>query len=165
MEERLAEALGYHVQDSVNQALINAFKAFAQPLRRFGQRELRGRPLLDAGSKPDQLSDLGELFISSKHFGGAAGGKARGQRERKAGRSQLRSVGRVTPFVGSPSPRHTQCLSTWVSCLWVKYHVECPNKIGVSTQEGASGEKGGKLNCQKSEVTLAKKLEYLYPFQ
>ncbi|KAJ1129682.1 hypothetical protein NDU88_008048 [Pleurodeles waltl] len=59
MEERLVEALGYHVQDSVNQALINTLKPFAQPLRCFGQWELRGRPLLDAGSKPDQLSDLG----------------------------------------------------------------------------------------------------------
>ncbi|KAJ1205843.1 hypothetical protein NDU88_001268 [Pleurodeles waltl] len=59
MEERLAQALGYHIQDSVNQVLINALKPFAQPLRRFGQRELRGRPLLDAGLKPDQLSDLG----------------------------------------------------------------------------------------------------------
>ncbi|KAJ1196676.1 hypothetical protein NDU88_000542 [Pleurodeles waltl] len=58
MEERLVEALGYHVQDSVNQALINALKPFAQPLRRFGQRELRGRPLLEAGSQPDQLPDL-----------------------------------------------------------------------------------------------------------
>ncbi|KAJ1201991.1 hypothetical protein NDU88_005795 [Pleurodeles waltl] len=59
MEERLVEALGYHVQDSVNQALINALKPFAQPLRRFGQRELRDRPSLDAGSQPDQLPDLG----------------------------------------------------------------------------------------------------------
>ncbi|KAJ1152729.1 hypothetical protein NDU88_005504 [Pleurodeles waltl] len=59
MEERLVEVLGYHVQDSVTQTLINALKPFAQPLRRFGQRELRGRPLLDAGSQPDQLPDLG----------------------------------------------------------------------------------------------------------
>ncbi|KAJ1213944.1 hypothetical protein NDU88_001573 [Pleurodeles waltl] len=58
MEERLVEALGYHVQDSVNQALINALKPFAQPLRRFGQRELMGRLLLEAGSQPDQISDL-----------------------------------------------------------------------------------------------------------
>ncbi|KAJ1217409.1 hypothetical protein NDU88_005003 [Pleurodeles waltl] len=58
MEERLVEALGYHVQDSVNQALINALKPFAQPLRRFGQRELRSRPLIDAGLQPDQLPDL-----------------------------------------------------------------------------------------------------------
>ncbi|KAJ1143144.1 hypothetical protein NDU88_009455 [Pleurodeles waltl] len=58
MEERLVEALGYHVQDSVNQALINALKPFAQPLRRFGQRELRGRHLLEAGSQPDQIPDL-----------------------------------------------------------------------------------------------------------
>ncbi|KAJ1081416.1 hypothetical protein NDU88_001598 [Pleurodeles waltl] len=58
MEERRVEALGYHVQDSVNQVLINALKPFAQPLRRFGQRELRGRPLMDAGSHSDQLPDL-----------------------------------------------------------------------------------------------------------
>ncbi|KAJ1172910.1 hypothetical protein NDU88_004752 [Pleurodeles waltl] len=58
MEERLVEALGYHVQDSVNQALINALKPFAQTLRRFGQRELRGRPLIEAGSQADQLPDL-----------------------------------------------------------------------------------------------------------
>ncbi|KAJ1124780.1 hypothetical protein NDU88_003229 [Pleurodeles waltl] len=58
MEERLVEALGYHVQDSVNQALINALTPFAQALRRFGQRELRGRPLLEAGSQPDQIPDL-----------------------------------------------------------------------------------------------------------
>ncbi|KAJ1129342.1 hypothetical protein NDU88_007713 [Pleurodeles waltl] len=50
MEERLVEALGYHAQDSVNKALINPLKPFAQPLRRFGQRELRGCPLLEAGS-------------------------------------------------------------------------------------------------------------------
>ncbi|KAJ1198791.1 hypothetical protein NDU88_002630 [Pleurodeles waltl] len=55
MEERLVEAVGYHVQDSVNQALINALKPFAQPLR---QRELRGRPLMEAGSQHDQLRDL-----------------------------------------------------------------------------------------------------------
>ncbi|KAJ1142868.1 hypothetical protein NDU88_009181 [Pleurodeles waltl] len=58
MEERLVEALGYHVQDSVNQALINALKPFAHPLRRFGQRELRSRPLVEAGSQPDQIPDL-----------------------------------------------------------------------------------------------------------
>ncbi|KAJ1091311.1 hypothetical protein NDU88_004438 [Pleurodeles waltl] len=58
LEERLVEALGYHVQDFVNQALINALKPLAQPLRRFGQRELRGCPFLDAGSQPDQISDL-----------------------------------------------------------------------------------------------------------
>ncbi|KAJ1083758.1 hypothetical protein NDU88_003913 [Pleurodeles waltl] len=58
MEERLVEALGYHVLDSVNQALINMLKPFAQPLRRYGQRELRGHPLMDAGSQSDQLPDL-----------------------------------------------------------------------------------------------------------
>ncbi|KAJ1174690.1 hypothetical protein NDU88_006510 [Pleurodeles waltl] len=59
MEERLVEALCYHVQDSMNQALINALKPFAQPLRRFGQCELRGRPLLESGSHLDQSSELG----------------------------------------------------------------------------------------------------------
>ncbi|KAJ1108551.1 hypothetical protein NDU88_005927 [Pleurodeles waltl] len=58
MEERLVEALGYHVQDSVNQALINTLKPFAQPLRGFGQRKLRDRALLEAGSQPDQIPDL-----------------------------------------------------------------------------------------------------------
>ncbi|KAJ1141410.1 hypothetical protein NDU88_007743 [Pleurodeles waltl] len=58
MEERLVGALGNHVQDSVNQALINALKPYAQPLRRFGQRELRGHPLLEEGLQPDQLPDL-----------------------------------------------------------------------------------------------------------
>ncbi|KAJ1216750.1 hypothetical protein NDU88_004349 [Pleurodeles waltl] len=47
-----------HMEDSVNQALINALKPFAQPLRHFGQRELRGRPLMDAGSQSDKLPDL-----------------------------------------------------------------------------------------------------------
>ncbi|KAJ1207107.1 hypothetical protein NDU88_002499 [Pleurodeles waltl] len=46
MEERLVEALSYHVQDSVNQALINALKPFAQPLKHFGQQELMGAPYL-----------------------------------------------------------------------------------------------------------------------
>ncbi|KAJ1145122.1 hypothetical protein NDU88_011414 [Pleurodeles waltl] len=44
MEERLVQALGHHVQDSVNQALIKALRPFKQPLVRFGQRELMGRP-------------------------------------------------------------------------------------------------------------------------
>ncbi|KAJ1204306.1 hypothetical protein NDU88_008085 [Pleurodeles waltl] len=58
MKERLVEALCYHFQDSVNQALFHALKPFAQPLRRFGQRELRGRPVFEAGSQPDQLPYL-----------------------------------------------------------------------------------------------------------
>ncbi|KAJ1109581.1 hypothetical protein NDU88_006941 [Pleurodeles waltl] len=57
--KRLAEVPGYHVQDSVNQALINALKPFAQPLRRFGQSKWRGRPLLDSGSQQDQPAELG----------------------------------------------------------------------------------------------------------
>ncbi|KAJ1156210.1 hypothetical protein NDU88_008934 [Pleurodeles waltl] len=43
MDERLVLALDHHLQDSVNQALIEALKPFTQPLVRFGQRELMGR--------------------------------------------------------------------------------------------------------------------------
>ncbi|KAJ1174087.1 hypothetical protein NDU88_005910 [Pleurodeles waltl] len=46
MEERLVEALGHHVKDSVNWALIQALKPFAQPLANFGRREF-----LDEGSQ------------------------------------------------------------------------------------------------------------------
>ncbi|KAJ1110759.1 hypothetical protein NDU88_008105 [Pleurodeles waltl] len=66
MEERLVEALGYHVQDSVNQALINVLKPFAQPLMHFGQREWRGRSLLDSGSQQDQSSEVGFARVASK---------------------------------------------------------------------------------------------------
>ncbi|KAJ1193961.1 hypothetical protein NDU88_003256 [Pleurodeles waltl] len=66
MEERLVEALGYHVQDSVNQALINTLKPFAQPLMRFGQCELRGRSLIDSGSQQDQPSEVGFARGASK---------------------------------------------------------------------------------------------------
>ncbi|KAJ1148948.1 hypothetical protein NDU88_001772 [Pleurodeles waltl] len=66
MEERLVKALGYHVQDSVNQALINALKPFAQPHMRFGQREWRGRSLLDSGSQQDQPSEMGFARGASK---------------------------------------------------------------------------------------------------
>ncbi|KAJ1110216.1 hypothetical protein NDU88_007571 [Pleurodeles waltl] len=34
MEERLVEALDYHVQDSVNKAIVKTLQPFAQPLRR-----------------------------------------------------------------------------------------------------------------------------------
>ncbi|KAJ1154909.1 hypothetical protein NDU88_007652 [Pleurodeles waltl] len=44
MEERLVQALGHHVQDSVNQALFEALKPFTQHLVCYGQRELMGRP-------------------------------------------------------------------------------------------------------------------------
>ncbi|KAJ1128513.1 hypothetical protein NDU88_006891 [Pleurodeles waltl] len=43
MEERLVEALGHHVQDSVNWALIQALKPFTQPLTNFAKREFFGR--------------------------------------------------------------------------------------------------------------------------
>ncbi|KAJ1139157.1 hypothetical protein NDU88_005534 [Pleurodeles waltl] len=42
MEERLVEALGHHVQDSVNWALIKALKPFTQPLTNFAKIEFLG---------------------------------------------------------------------------------------------------------------------------
>ncbi|KAJ1184984.1 hypothetical protein NDU88_001780 [Pleurodeles waltl] len=42
MEERLVEALGHHVQDSVNWELIQALKPFTQPLTNFAKREFLG---------------------------------------------------------------------------------------------------------------------------
>ncbi|KAJ1213533.1 hypothetical protein NDU88_001167 [Pleurodeles waltl] len=44
MEERLVEALGHLVQDSVNWALIKALKPFTQSLVNFGRQELMGDP-------------------------------------------------------------------------------------------------------------------------
>ncbi|KAJ1092843.1 hypothetical protein NDU88_005953 [Pleurodeles waltl] len=44
MEERLVQALGHHVKDSVNQVLIKALKPFTQPLVHYGQRELMSGP-------------------------------------------------------------------------------------------------------------------------
>ncbi|KAJ1118059.1 hypothetical protein NDU88_006254 [Pleurodeles waltl] len=38
MEERLVEALDFHVQDSVNKALVKALRPFAQPIFNFGVR-------------------------------------------------------------------------------------------------------------------------------
>ncbi|KAJ1127992.1 hypothetical protein NDU88_006385 [Pleurodeles waltl] len=38
MEERLVEALDYHVQDSVNKALVKILRPFSQPLFNFGRR-------------------------------------------------------------------------------------------------------------------------------
>ncbi|KAJ1142771.1 hypothetical protein NDU88_009084 [Pleurodeles waltl] len=59
MEERLVEALGYHVKDSVNQALIKALKPYTQPPVRFGQHEWRGYSLPESGSQQDQPSEVG----------------------------------------------------------------------------------------------------------
>ncbi|KAJ1089159.1 hypothetical protein NDU88_002310 [Pleurodeles waltl] len=66
MEERLVEALGYHVQDSVNQALIKALKPFTQPLVRFGHRELRGRSLPETDFQLRQSFDVGFAQRASK---------------------------------------------------------------------------------------------------
>ncbi|KAJ1151687.1 hypothetical protein NDU88_004467 [Pleurodeles waltl] len=66
MEERLVEALDFHVQDCVNQALIKALKPFTKSLTRFGQRELQGRSLPDTGSQPDQNTNMGFPRRASK---------------------------------------------------------------------------------------------------
>ncbi|KAJ1139666.1 hypothetical protein NDU88_006033 [Pleurodeles waltl] len=72
MEEKLVQALGHHVQDSVNQALIKALKPFTVPLVRFGQRELMGpppsgsrvrEPQVDEGSLNPKAS-LGSLSLA-----------------------------------------------------------------------------------------------------
>ncbi|KAJ1108136.1 hypothetical protein NDU88_005518 [Pleurodeles waltl] len=60
-EERLVEALGHHVQDSVNWALIRALKPFTQPMTNFGRRELLGEGSQQACShiyEPLEVSGL-----------------------------------------------------------------------------------------------------------
>ncbi|KAJ1130977.1 hypothetical protein NDU88_009321 [Pleurodeles waltl] len=59
MEERLAQALGHHVQDSVNQALIKALKPFTLPLVRYGERELMGPTPTGSGARDPQPRDSG----------------------------------------------------------------------------------------------------------
>ncbi|KAJ1169167.1 hypothetical protein NDU88_001073 [Pleurodeles waltl] len=59
MEARLVEALGHHVHGSVNQALIKALKPFAQPLMRFGERELLERSPSENEIRDDQILDMG----------------------------------------------------------------------------------------------------------
>ncbi|KAJ1102430.1 hypothetical protein NDU88_007480 [Pleurodeles waltl] len=59
MEERLVQALGHLVQDSVNQALIKALKPFAQHLKSFGRRELMGQPHSETLARQSQISDVG----------------------------------------------------------------------------------------------------------
>ncbi|KAJ1117453.1 hypothetical protein NDU88_005653 [Pleurodeles waltl] len=65
MKERLDESLDYHVQDSVNQALIKALKPFTPPLRRYGQRKLRGRVPNLKVSRGDRMPDFGLAHRSS----------------------------------------------------------------------------------------------------
>ncbi|KAJ1167313.1 hypothetical protein NDU88_007705 [Pleurodeles waltl] len=59
MEERLVEALGHHVQDSVNWALIQALKPFTQPLTNFVKREFLGessqQPRLQSGEPKENV--------------------------------------------------------------------------------------------------------------
>ncbi|KAJ1106206.1 hypothetical protein NDU88_003609 [Pleurodeles waltl] len=56
MKERLIQA---HVQVSVNQALIKALKPFTNPLVKFGQRELMGRPPSESQVRQNQSSGVG----------------------------------------------------------------------------------------------------------
>ncbi|KAJ1147258.1 hypothetical protein NDU88_000139 [Pleurodeles waltl] len=59
MEERLVEALGHHVQDSVNWALIQALKPFTQPLSNFAKRKFLGessqQPRLQSGDPGETM--------------------------------------------------------------------------------------------------------------
>ncbi|KAJ1135871.1 hypothetical protein NDU88_002300 [Pleurodeles waltl] len=61
MEKRLVEALGHHVQDSVNWTLIQALKPFTQPLSNFAKREFLGessqQPRLQSG-EPGEMMGL-----------------------------------------------------------------------------------------------------------
>ncbi|KAJ1149610.1 hypothetical protein NDU88_002417 [Pleurodeles waltl] len=66
MEERLVEALDYHVKDSVNQALIKALRPFTKSLTTFGQSELQGRSQTDTGSQSGQNSNMGLPRRASK---------------------------------------------------------------------------------------------------
>ncbi|KAJ1096616.1 hypothetical protein NDU88_001751 [Pleurodeles waltl] len=66
MEERLVQALGHHVQDSVNQALIKVLKPFTQPLVSFGQRELMSGP--SCARVPDTMT--GDMSRTQKGSGG-----------------------------------------------------------------------------------------------
>ncbi|KAJ1084538.1 hypothetical protein NDU88_004685 [Pleurodeles waltl] len=60
MEERLVKALGHHVQDSVNWALIQALKPFTQPLLNFAKREFLGKnsqqPRLQSGDSGETMA-------------------------------------------------------------------------------------------------------------
>ncbi|KAJ1195307.1 hypothetical protein NDU88_004588 [Pleurodeles waltl] len=69
MEERLVEALGFHVQDSVNWALIQALKPFTQPLSNFARREFLGE-----GSQPRrQTGESGEVLdLNVQRSGGTS---------------------------------------------------------------------------------------------
>ncbi|KAJ1211950.1 hypothetical protein NDU88_007298 [Pleurodeles waltl] len=72
MKERLVEALGHHVQDSVNWALIKALKPFTQPLTNFGRRELLGEGSPQARSKSYETMDVSNLLL--QRSGGSSSG-------------------------------------------------------------------------------------------
>ncbi|KAJ1120573.1 hypothetical protein NDU88_008736 [Pleurodeles waltl] len=66
MEEKLVQALGHHVQDSVNQALIKALKPFTRPLVRDGQRKLMGPPPPGSRNNESHSRDPGFINIGLK---------------------------------------------------------------------------------------------------
>ncbi|KAJ1137912.1 hypothetical protein NDU88_004308 [Pleurodeles waltl] len=70
MEERLVEAPGHHVQDSVNWALIQALKPFTQHLANFGRREF----LAEGNQQPSlQAGDSREVSgLSLRRSGGSS---------------------------------------------------------------------------------------------
>ncbi|KAJ1172428.1 hypothetical protein NDU88_004275 [Pleurodeles waltl] len=70
MEERLNGALGYHMQNSVNWALIKVLKLFTQPPVRYGKRKLLGSSSHDI--LPSQLS----FHDSESHPRASSGGSS-----------------------------------------------------------------------------------------
>ncbi|KAJ1081938.1 hypothetical protein NDU88_002110 [Pleurodeles waltl] len=70
LEERLVEALGYHVQDSVNWALIQALKPFTQPLSNFARRELMGESSQQPRSQTEDSGDV--LGLKLQRSGGTS---------------------------------------------------------------------------------------------
>ncbi|KAJ1136885.1 hypothetical protein NDU88_003299 [Pleurodeles waltl] len=77
MEERLVEVLDFHVQDSVNKALVKALRPFAQPIFKFGFRHFSagsGNPIPvevninELGRSSDDLLDQ-TLTLQSREPG------------------------------------------------------------------------------------------------
>ncbi|KAJ1160921.1 hypothetical protein NDU88_001411 [Pleurodeles waltl] len=80
MEDRLVEALDFHMQDSVNKALVKALRPFAQPIFNFGFRCFgagSGNPtpvevnINEPGRSSDDLLDQTATSVLSDHEYGA----------------------------------------------------------------------------------------------
>ncbi|KAJ1176156.1 hypothetical protein NDU88_001439 [Pleurodeles waltl] len=79
MEERLVEALDFHVQDSVNKALVKALRPFPQPIFNFGVRRFgtgSGNPTPVEGninepgpSSNDLLNQTANTVLSDHEYG------------------------------------------------------------------------------------------------